>query len=538
MAKVDPALIRQVYHQLGRNACKTAEALGINRKTVSRHLVELEEEPEFEPLVEGQIDPTPTQQKALPPSGVQRYILTSAQNNTKLNDQVWENLLALKDYFQAELFVGTYSYNLNAYGPLAVKRGSRSDHQFHLWYDDRLAPFISAGDNKNIEIAPWLLWCGRANILPTAERPLSGFETYAGRASGIFPHARIQMQSIPVNKHEPTKFNYTTGTVTQRNYVQKKAGLKAEHHHTYGALLVEVTKEGSWFVRQLNADSDGVIYDLDLRVDKGEVSRGHRVLAINWGDIHVAQGDEEAYEEAWGKNDESIIDTLRPEYQFMHDLLDFYSRNHHDIWNHQAMFRRYTNGDESIEKELAQVARFLHFAKREFCATVVVDSNHDGALSRWLRDADFKKDPVNAIFYLEAQLTYYKAIHNSESIHLLQWALNRAGCPVDTFFLRQDESFILHEKDPGGGIEFGMHGHLGPNGAKGSPQNLSRLGRKANTGHTHSAAIIDGLYVAGVTGRLDQSYNKGPSSWSQSHILTYGNGKRAIVTRRNGNWRA
>jgi hypothetical protein len=99
-------------------------------------------------------------------------------------------------------------------------------------------------------------------------------------------------------------------------------------------------------------------------------------------------------------------------------------------------------------------------------------------------------------------------------------------------YLRTDESFIIAES-----IECGMHGHLGPNGSRGGSRPLLKIGRKANIGHTHTAEISDGLYVAGVTGKLDQSYNVGPSSWSQSDIITYPNGKRAIITKSNGKWR-
>jgi glucose-6-phosphate 1-dehydrogenase len=64
------------------------------------------------------------------------------------------------------------------------------------------------------------------------------------------------------------------------------------------------------------------------------------------------------------------------------------------------------------------------------------------------------------------------------------------------------------------------------------------MGRKRNQGHTHSAGIIDGNYTAGITGNLDQGYNDGPGSWSQSNILTYANGKRAIQTTWGNAWRA
>jgi hypothetical protein len=83
-----------------------------------------------------------------------------------------------------------------------------------------------------------------------------------------------------------------------------------------------------------------------------------------------------------------------------------------------------------------------------------------------------------------------------------------------------------------------MHGHTGVNGARGSPAGYRKMDTKANTGHTHSAGITDGVYTAGVSGKLDMGYNKGPSSWSHSHIITYPNGKRSIITTKAGKWHA
>jgi hypothetical protein len=144
---------------------------------------------------------------------------------------------------------------------------------------------------------------------------------------------------------------------------------------------------------------------------------------------------------------------------------------------------------------------------------------------------------VNAEFYLEATLEVYRKIRAQEEHHPVEWALRRANCPKADRFLRQDESFILCKKQ-NGGIENGMHGHLGINGARPSPASFARLGRPATTAHTHSCGIIDDLYVAGVSAKLDQGYNKGPSSWSQSHVLTLPNGKRQIVTIWRGQWKA
>ncbi len=67
--------------------------------------------------------------------------------------------------------------------------------------------------------------------------------------------------------------------------------------------------------------------------------------------------------------------------------------------------------------------------------------------------------------------------------------------------------------------------------------NLSRQGRRSNTGHTHSAGIRDGLFTGGLCGLLDQGYNRGPSSWSHTQIITYLNAKRALATMTRADWR-
>lgn len=524
----------QVWQRLGGNIKQTADEIGIARSTVQYHLRRAGVYGK-KPLVAGKRHADKPEERKAPKVGVKRYILTSAQNNTRVNTKLWDNLQALAKHHGAELLVASYTYNTNAYGKLAVKRGTEHEYQSDLWYDERVRPYLEKSD-QNIELAPGLVWCGRMNTLPSAAEPLRGFQTYTGRASGIFPHAKIAMQSVASNGDEPAKFNYTTGTVTEINYIQKTAGLRAEFHHTYGALLVEVDSDGDWFVRQLNADKSGTLYDLDTKVQEGVVSTGNRVEGITWGDIHVAQIDPDVARLGWGKG--GMLDTLKPKYQFFHDLVDFYARNHHDARNPHKRFKVFVEGVESVEKELFEAAAFLKFAERGWCKGVVVDSNHDNQLSRWLGETDWRSDLVNAEFYCEAQSRILKSIRErDENFHIIEWAMTRADPESSPRFLREEESFVIC-KDAHGGIECGMHGHLGIDGAKGSPKSFSRMGRKANTAHTHSAGIVDSVYTAGHTCKRRVGYNRGPSSWSQSEIVTYPNGKRAIVTLRNGKWRA
>jgi hypothetical protein len=102
-------------------------------------------------------------------------------------------------------------------------------------------------------------------------------------------------------------------------------------------------------------------------------------------------------------------------------------------------------------------------------------------------------------------------------------------------FVPEGASFeICRDRGP---IECGAHGHLGPNGSRGTSRNLSQVATKMNKGHDHTASIVDGVYSSGVCGP-NPDLQLGPSSWSPSHIVSYENSKRSIVTMQGAEWRA
>jgi hypothetical protein len=84
-------------------------------------------------------------------------------------------------------------------------------------------------------------------------------------------------------------------------------------------------------------------------------------------------------------------------------------------------------------------------------------------------------------------------------------------------------------KSANGGIECGLHGDLGPNGARGSTGVFRKLGRPTNKGHDHVAAINWPVFSAGACS-LDFPYMMGPNAHSVSHIINFVNGARQIVT--------
>ena len=459
------------------------------------------------------------------------YIFVSAQNNTYVHNKFMDSLEVLAVERNAQILCGTFTYNTSGFQN--IQKGTDSEE---VWYDPRIKKYIL---DKPVMVCDDLMWCGELNILPTAVNPLSGLHSYTRGASGVVPHAKLQLESIPTHKSLPAKIMYTTGAVTKRNYIQKKAGQKAEFHHAFSALIVEVDNEGDFFVRQLNAEtSTGCFYDLDKYYTPSGVYDSNYVEAINWGDIHVEKMDKVVYDISFGKN--GILDTLRPKYQFIHDVFDAYYRNHHHIKNAHKMFELHIKGKESVRSEVSAVGEFLQNVNRDYCQSVVVNSNHDRALDRWLNEADYKHDYINSVFFLELQLLRYKGIVSGNNIVLLEEAISKIlGYDItDTKFLAIDEQFVVCDQD-GNGVECGMHGDLGASGSRGSAMGFARLSSRVNIGHSHTAKIFDGVYQTGHCMDIDKvDYAKGPSSWSHSHIITYPNGKRSMITLKNGKWKS
>lgn len=523
--------VLECYERNDRNKEAVSRELGLARSTVGYHVARAGID-EGKPIFAGRIEPMETETCALPKAGqVKTYILTCAQNNTPVNTPVWRNLLALAEHYRAEIKVSQFTYNKGAYHRGDVKPGKEpiADDYADLWYAKEILPYVC---NARVQLAPDLVFCGESNISPSAEDPLSGYQTYTGPDSCIIPHSKISLRSLPRLKGRPSKQLYTTGTVTMRNYIAKKAGQKAEFHHAFGALIVQVDSDGDWFARHLNASSDGTIYDMQTRVRAGIVTQGHWVKGIIWGDVHVWQLDPIMQDVCWGTRD-SIIDFLRPEAQVFHDLHDHYNRNHHHEGDPHLAFEKWLNGDDSVQKELEADALFLKDSKRCYCESVVVSSNHDGAFKKWLKNPRGQHDAPNVLLWHEGNAAFYRAKKAREPFYAPEWAIRQAGdCPADVRFLKEDESFSI------AGIECGQHGNNGPNGMRGSAHNLETLGEKAIIGHAHTPCILNGLYVVGVMGSLDMGYNSGPSSWSHTFAVIYPNGKRALVTFRNFKWRA
>lgn len=523
--------ILAAYEQYGTTG-EASKSLGMDRRNFARRLKDLGVVTDKQRLL-GKLGGQKTKKLPVPKTGVKRYLITAAQNDTKINDVFWQRLNQLAEFYSADIYVCPFTYSPQ------TSRTQVDDGED--WYAPELQEHLVS---ERVELAPGLVLCAEiTRVLPTAARPLSGLESYTGRASSVFPHAKIAMETVPSMKDEPTKFMYTTGAVTKHNYSRTKAGFKGEFHHAYGALLVEVTSDG-WWCRHINADTQNRIYDLDICVDDDGVTYGNPVEALVYGDVHVDEIDPVVAESTWGypvgeSAAVALVDFLQPAKQVLHDFFDMRSRPWQDELNPHRQFEKYVNKQDSVGDELDRAHEFYQTrVHREWSESIFVRSNHDLKLERWLASADYRRDYINTIPFLELQLAKYTAIENGDKdFNVFEYAMRSRGMPDNVKFLREDESYVIC-KNRGGGIECGQHGHLGANGSKGTPRGLAKLARKQFIGDKHSPCIVDGLYTVGTCTGRDVAYARGPSSWSPTHGVAYENGKRALLTMWKGRFYA
>jgi hypothetical protein len=313
---------------------------------------------------------------------------------------------------------------------------------------------------------------------------------------------------------------------------------------------VEIDAKGRWYCRQLQMGADGAIYDLDRRVKDGKVTTGHRVEAITWGDVHAGRRDIPVSDVSWGRQPGSMLEVLRPKKQFVHDLLDFSGRSHHTRRDPHAVFKSHLTGEWVLADELEMTASVLwDDIARDWCETIVVNSNHDRHLDVFLKEMDWRDDPANATLILSLNLLICESMvaGKDKELCLLKEALLRSRRFKDVAqvrneqakvrFLLEDESYVLLP-DIDGGIECGLHGDRGANGTKGTIVGIANIDRKINGADKHTVAIMNHAYFCGTSSLLKQPWNHGMSSWTHAHTVTYPNGTRAIVSVWKGKWRA
>lgn len=452
-----------------------------------------------------------------------RYVITAAQNATPVRKPFFASLITYCRENGARLVVIPYRYK----NPTSMWSAKAENDD---WWAPELASHIL---DRRVDLNKHLILLADIKTQPTANSPLQGFETLTAAQSAIIGHPKLELSTVATPQARLPKILTTTGAVTERNYIESKAGKKGEHHHTFGACVVEIDG-GAFHMRQINATRAGSFIDLDREYDGGKSRAVKRLAGLVLGDLHEEFKDPFVMSATFG--DDGIVAALRPEQVVYHDVHDFYSQNHHHRGEVFVKYVKHHTRADNVERALDQTFAFLDSVTGRDVKNIFVPSNHPDALARWVKETDPRSDPENCVFWAET----FKAMclgakmtdTGARTIDpFAYWGLRKMKTADQAVFLEREQAYQIK------GIEVGYHGDIGMNGARGSRASFGKIGAKTVIGHSHSPGIKDGVYQVGTSSRYRLEYARGPSSWLHTHCLIYENGKRSLANIIDGRWR-
>jgi len=487
--------IIEAYKQAGGNKAAAARILEMDKRGLQRRLERID-------------IPADSPPSSLPPS--ERYVVTAAVNATKAHTRYLKTLERYCEIHDARLIVIPMRYR----NP--TRRNESTDDE---WWDPRLVKHLV---HDRSQLAPGLALMADIKIQPTAVNPLQGWLTVSGTDSAIFGHTKIALKTVATKPGSPAKIVQTTGAITVEEYSDTNAGKKGEFHHTMGAIVVEIDGQAA-HTRHITPLKDGSFIDLAHKYTPQGRETAPPASVLTMGDIH-AELEDKAVTEAT----RALCELVRPRCIVGHDVLNFGSASHHA--DYFERFRRHTSKTNSVLRELKTTAAYLDTLAGMTDQIVIVGSNHHDHFTKWLERHEHALDLENALVFHETKAAMLRAIHERKWLdpfkHWMDQLMQRGE---SLRWLKPGESFSRH------GIEYGWHGHKGPNGARGSTKGFANIGAKVTKGHSHGAEIIDGAHSVGVSAKLRMGYNEdSPSGWTQTHEITYANGKRTLVHCVNG----
>jgi hypothetical protein len=351
-----------------------------------------------------------------------------------------------------------------------------------------------------------------------------------GQRNGTFVYAspKQRLKAVPTSNTTMPHFMMTTGAITDpdydsREYMSKRTAYIAENDHVLGALIVEIEDDKIYHFRQIQSNSYGYFYDLGIEYTP-EGSSKSRPEAFVLGDWHAGETDPSA-RKSWF----DVSKETKPKRIILHDAFDGLSINHHESHNKILKAKRAEDGQLCLKEELKILARDLDDIAEITDEVVVVKSNHDQFLERYLQEAKYIYDPQNHKLSLQLSLLmldgkdplkeHINSLLKPETLKKVRW-------------LAIDEDYIID------GIQCGAHGHLGSNGARGSLRSMEASYGNSVSGHSHTPEILRGAWCVGTSSKLKLEYNKGASSWLHSSCLVYEGGSRQLINSIEGKWKS
>lgn len=349
-------------------------------------------------------------------------------------------------------------------------------------------------------------------INPEQVDPISGLDRLSSnKKSVIYASPKQRLKSVASPSQRLPRVLMTPGTVTHPNIKNTRRSIISNMDHLAGAIVVEIQTKSVYHYRQVQAAKDGSFVDLGKRYHADKIT-DVKLEALIPGDYHAGFTDP--------KVKSTIVNVLKkytPKHLVLHDFFDGISVNHHI--EHKILQRSIMGRLNDLSGELKFASNELQELSELVKKVVVVKSNHDEFLDRWLNEGKYVSDERNHIIGLEL------ALSKAQGSDPLEYGLKKYNKFRNVLFLKSDQSFKLTNKE----IECGAHGHKGANGSRGSAGNLEKCYQNIVYGHSHSPEILRGAWVVGTSTYLKLNYNEGPSSWMQTMCLIWEDGSRQLL---------
>lgn len=359
--------------------------------------------------------------------------------------------------------------------------------------------------------------------------PVTGLgEISQTKGSFIFASPKQSLEFDAVSASKLPHARMSTGACTLPNYKSSRGNslrtsYLATFQHVIGAIVVEIEDNNIYHFRQIQAAKNGSFCDLGIEYSPDSTKPVTPKLVM--GDYHAGEHDDTAVE-AWIE----AINEMNIEEVVFHDMFNGVSINPHEEDNMLLKYERGLVGLDSLENELRITAKEFDriLGQDSVKKGIVVKSNHDDFIDRWIKRAKFAKDPKN----IKIGSELFAVIAGTKK-DFFEEGLKLVGLPKNYSKLRWltvDEDYVV------GGINLGAHGDKSANGARGSIKGLAKSYPKCVVGHSHTPGIFKGAFQVGTTSKLRLGYNSGPSSWVHCSCLVYENGQRQLIISINGRW--
>lgn len=341
-----------------------------------------------------------------------------------------------------------------------------------------------------------------------------------GQGSFIFASPKQSLEFMPNSNVKLPHAMMSTGACTIPNYNTSRGNslrtaFLAEYDHVIGGLIVEIKDDKIYHFRHVQADSKGNFIDLGVEYSPKGTKKISGDLVM--GDYHAGEHDEPTV-----KANEDLANRIKAKKIFLHDMFNGMSINHHEDHNIIVRAQRARKNQLSLEKELEITSQEMDRVAgwKSVQEVIMVKSNHDEFLIRWLMDARFNKDPLN--FQMGCKLAD-SAVNSQDPLKVGIEMIKPMKHAKKITWLQRDEDYKI------AGVECGSHGDKGPNGSRGTKKNLENAYGKAIIGHSHTPGILRGIFQVGTTSKLHLGYNVGPSSWVHCSCIIYPNGQRQLI---------